>query len=300
MKIRIAAIADVGKERSNQEDALLVCPDLACQEWHEQVTTDYLPISPSGTLLIAADGMGGANAGEVASGLAVSTFKKIFTPELAAQAIDHEELIEGMLSDALSRANDAILKHMEQDFSTDGMGTTLVVCWVIGNKAHVLWCGDSRCYLYRPCDGGLRRLTKDHSLVQEMIDRGEITEEEAQVHPDSNIITQVLGDFTPQPDVSTCDVQPGDLLLLCSDGLCGYCSDDAIATTLKKNYRDAEQCKQQLLKQALDAGGHDNICIVLASLIGDEDCAPKEEQDDEKSACGIMSFFRKLFGSSQS
>ena len=274
MKIKIAAITDVGKDRENNEDAFIICPDLGKQEWDKNLTSSYVPVSEYGSIAIVADGMGGANAGEVASAIATQTVKDTFTKETVNNCIKNG-LIDELLQKAVKKADEAIAKRMWEDPSTAGMGTTIVICWVINDTAHIAWCGDSRCYLYHPVKG-LKPLTKDHSYVQELIDKGEITEEESFAHPDSNIITRGLGDEIPDstPEVVSQPLTPNDLLLLCSDGLSGYCPNKAIENVLSSHYTDIEACRDQLLKLALDAGGYDNVCIALASLIGDTQDKP--------------------------
>ena len=160
---------------------------------------------------------------------------------------------------------------------TSGMGTTLVLCWIIGGKAYVAWCGDSRCYIYNP-KNGLTQITKDHSYVQEMVDKGELRAEDAFMHPDGNIITKGLGDFdvdeSSVPDIITIRVKSNDLLLLCSDGLCGFCKKAEIENVLDQNYTEIHRCGDELLQIALDAGGYDNITIALASVIADNEIQP--------------------------
>ena len=123
---------------------------------------------------------------------------------------------------------------------------------------------------------GLKLLSKDHSLVQELIDKGEITEKEAFTHPDNNVITRGLGDVNSQslPDIVSYSIAPNDIILLCSDGLCGYTSNKEIEQVLDANSIDIMKCRDELLKLALDAGGYDNICISLASLINDNQSVP--------------------------
>ena len=182
---------------------------------------------------------------------------------------------------------------MVADADTGGRGASIGICGVVGEKAHVAWCGDSRCYVHHP-EAGLRRLTKDHSLVQELVDKGEITEDEAFNHPDNNIITRGLGDFQTQAkaDIITYDLHPNDTILLCSDGLCGYCADPDIEKTINSHYVDASLCRDKLLNQALDVGGYDNIAIVLASVIGDNDEKPAELKPSI-----LKSLLRRIMGS---
>ncbi len=287
MKIKISGLTDAGKVRDNNEDALLFCQDLANPVWQDGITDGYLSVGSSGSLLIVADGMGGANAGEVASALAIESVKDYFLPNRAQSAID-QDMINEMLQRSVVMADRNINQRMSEDPSSKGMGTTIVICWVIGKKAHVAWCGDSRCYILKN-KKGLQRLTTDHSYVQELVNQGEITEEEAFNHPQNNIITRGLGDFQAYPtaDILSFDIESGDMIMLCSDGLCGYCTDEEIEHTMQDYQEDATACSKQLLKIAMDAGGQDNITVLTASVIGDkEDCPPKPKK----------TFFKRLFG----
>ena len=267
MKIKITAVTDVGKERENNEDNLMFCPSVLKQDWQQNQTDGYAKIEELGALLIVADN--------------------------ARKALASEAQMEDLMQQAIDDASMKIDKRMCEDPDTDGMGTTIVICWVVGEKAHVAWCGDSRCYVHHP-EAGLRRLTKDHSLVQELVDKGEITEDEAFNHPDNNIITRGLGDFQTQAkaDIITYDLHPNDTILLCSDGLCGYCADPDIEKTINSHYVDASLCRDKLLNQALDVGGYDNIAIVLASVIGDNDEKPAELKPSI-----LKSLLRRIMGS---
>ena len=274
MKVKITAVTNTGKERTNNEDAYLLCPDILLQDWTQDGTSSYIPLNKYGSVFVVADGMGGANAGEVASALATNSVRRAFSKEKVENALK-EGNIEGILQSCIKEADAAINKRICEDPDTFGMGTTIVVCWVIDNTAHVAWCGDSRCYVYNPYKG-LRQLTKDHSLVQELIDKGEITEEEAFTHPDNNVITRGLGDFDSQsiPEIIKYPLRGNDIILLCSDGLCGYCTNKEIEKVIEKYNTDITKCRDELMKLALDEGGYDNICIVLASLIGDSQSVP--------------------------
>lgn len=274
MKISIAAITDIGKERTNNEDAFLICPDLTEQNWSLSETPSYIELGKYGSLLIVADGMGGPKAGEIASSMAIQSIQQFFSTTAIENALKNNGIKE-FLHTCIIDADNAINQRMFEDPDTSGMGTTIVVCWIIENTAHIAWCGDSRCYVYNPLQG-LKPLTKDHSLVQELIDKGEITEKEAFTHPDNSIITRGLGDFDAQsePDIVTYSLKPNDTILMCSDGLCGFCTNDEISKILGDNFIDIKKCRDELLKIALNAGGYDNICIALASLIGDEQTAP--------------------------
>ena len=260
MKIKIVATTDTGYERTNNEDAfnaatkkrladaILAKKDLRSDEvlckhadWVEQFLPKYASV----------------------------------TKDNIEKAIKDDE-IDGLFYSSIKDADEAIKKKILEDPDTIGMGTTIVVCWVMDGIAHIAWCGDSRCYIYNAFKG-LIPLTKDHSLVQELIDKGEITEEEAFTHPDNNVITRGLGevDSQPQPDIVSYSICANDILLVCSDGLCGYCTNKEIERVLDKDNIDIMKCRDELMKLALNAGGYDNICIALASLIGDNQSVPQ-------------------------
>jgi protein phosphatase len=291
MKISIAAKTDVGRGRENNEDAFAFCTDVINPDWHHDHTKGYVPLGAAGALLIVADGMGGANAGEVASAITIDTVKEMFADKSADDLALTDEKAAELLSKAVRQADKAILQRMCDDPDTAGMGTTVVICWVTDEKAYIAWCGDSRCYSYSTADG-LQALTKDHSYVQELIDKGEITEAEAFNHPDNNIITRGLGEFETEAkaDVHICPVSAGNTFLLCSDGLCGYCTNEQIAQVLEAGHKDTNGCAKQLLDMALDVPGDDNICLIVATLLGDDD----DEDDGQPSK--FVQFFKNMFG----
>lgn len=275
MKIRIVSLTDVGKERDNNEDALAFCADLYEQRWNK-TDKGYISLGKLGAITVVADGMGGAEAGEVASGLAIQVMKKRLQPQAINELVSRPlSYIHEYLISCISEANETILEYEQKNPDVIGMGTTIVVAWIIGGKIHVAWCGDSRCYVYNP-KKGLNTLTKDHSYVQELIDSKKISEEEAFTHPDSNIITRCLGDAdtSSKPDVLTEELIEGDVVLLCSDGLCGYCRDKQIEKVLYKYYKDVDKCCESLVSLALNSGGYDNITVSLVSTVSDCQNAP--------------------------
>ena len=275
MKIKISSVLDIGK-RENNEDDMAFCPDLSNPEWRKDKMDAYISLGKSGSLAVIADGMGGANAGEVASSIAIKTVKEMFSTERTAAAVSGgDDTIKSLLEETVKKADSDILARIAVDDDTRGMGTTIVICWLLDNKAYIAWCGDSRCYVFHPV-AGLKALSHDHSVVQELVDKGEITPEEAFYHPDGNIITRGLGDIGDdgQPDVMVYPVKLGDTLILCSDGLCGYCEDKDIQEIMDESYLDVTECSDRLLKLTLDAGGHDNIAIIVQSVIGDDQDKP--------------------------
>jgi serine/threonine protein phosphatase PrpC len=216
-KISISALTDTGKVRTQNEDNFIVCTDLDNNSW--VLSEGWIELSKKGCLLVLADGMGGANAGEVASSLAVDAIKESFSA-LTLQLIEVEATRKEFLLAAILKAHERIVAKAKSDPTFDGMGTTIVIAWAIQSKLYVCWCGDSRAYKYNTSKG-LRLMTKDHSVVWALVEAGKLTPDEADVHPDNNIITQSLGDPAnlPKPDIVVEDLEAGDKILLCSDGL---------------------------------------------------------------------------------
>src|SRR3954447_16073610 len=207
-------------------------------------------------LFVIADGMGGAQAGEVASGMAVDT--------LAQGLPDGDGPVQDRLADRVHEANAAIYEKSRSSTERAGMGTTLTAAYVDADEAAIAHVGDSRAYLFR--DGTLRRLTDDHSLVEEFRRQGKLTEEEARDHPQKSIITRALG---PEPfvevDRQTLPLRDGDVLLLCSDGLTTMITEDAVRDLLADGATLAE-AGEALVNAANDAGGRDNITVVLVRV----------------------------------
>lgn len=276
MKINICALSDIGKERTNNEDAVSVCPDLAKPTWNRFATNGYTSLSSFGAVSIIADGMGGANAGEIASSLAIEHIEKSFRGADYEKIIVSDNDIYTFLRDCIAKSNRAILDYVVESPDSIGLGTTIVLLWLVNGKAYVAWCGDSRCYCFNP-NSGLKQLTKDHSLVQELVDKGEIKAEEAFNHPDNNIITRCLGDVDaePEPGFLTYSIEDGDIFLLCSDGLCGYCRDSKMEKVMYKHYDNIDKCLHSLLQLALKTGGQDNISISLCATLPEAQMAPK-------------------------
>lgn len=266
---KMTAETNVGLVRTNNEDNFIVNPDPTVENnWFvpadaEQVIT----MGENGCILVVADGMGGMNAGEVASDIAVTSIKEAFSKVKDFEEIkDDIEHIEPFLKKIVVEADGAIKKRLKEDPSTSGMGTTVVVAWVVNTTVHIVWCGDSRAYLFNP-NSGIIRLTKDHSYVQELVDTGKLDEELAFDHPNSNIITRSLGDSPKkaQPDYVCRELQQGDVLLLCSDGLCGLCRDEQIGEVMAQA-NDMSQCRDNLIEAALEAGGYDNVTVALMKI----------------------------------
>jgi protein phosphatase len=219
-------------------------------------------------LFVVADGMGGAQAGEVASKMAVETLERGL-PDGAGPAQDR-------LAERVEEANVAVYDRSQREVELAGMGTTLTAAYIDAEEAAIAHVGDSRAYLFR--DGELRRLTRDHSLVEEFVREGKLTEEEAREHPQKSIITRALG---PEPvvqvDRQTLPLRAGDVLLLCSDGLTGMIGEDDIVDVLERA-PSLQVAGDELIDAANEQGGRDNITVVLLRVDEAGADAPDTEQ----------------------
>ena len=270
LTFKITVATNVGLVRSNNEDNFIVNPDLTTSDWYVPSDTDQvISLGENGAVLVVADGMGGMNAGEVASELAVNGIRRSFSEiEDFSKVTDCSNHIESFLKKAIVDADSEIKGRVKEDPSTSGMGTTIVIAWVVGNVVHVAWCGDSRAYLFNR-QSGLSRLSKDHSYVQELVDAGKLDAELAFDHPNSNIITRSLGDSNvkAQPDYICKRLSAGDCIILCSDGLCGLVRDEEMLEVLMQEHESIEEVKNELFKAALEAGGYDNITIGILQCV---------------------------------
>jgi serine/threonine protein phosphatase PrpC len=234
MRVIVGAASDIGQVREGNEDSFLV----------EQ------------PLYVVADGMGGHRGGEVASELALETIQSLFLRR------------EGSLVTQVEEANRRVFERSQSDRNVAGMGTTLTAALVDGSRVQLAHVGDSRAYLFR--DHELTILTEDHTLVHRMVIAGEITEEEAEVHPHRSILTRALGvDGRIQVDELAIDVRPGDRILLCTDGLTGMVSEEQIRTILDSMPGDAQGAVERLIAEANRAGGVDNITAVVLDFTDD-------------------------------
>jgi protein phosphatase len=233
---RVGVITDTGRKRRHNEDAYVCEPPL----------------------FAIADGMGGAQAGEVASRLAAAALK-----ESATQAGGERRIV-----DLIQEANRRVYDRSNTDPNTSGMGTTITVALVENGTVAVGHVGDSRAYLIR--DGRMEQITEDHSLVNELLKSGKLSPEEAHTHPQKSVITRALG-TDPDVDVDTFTIgaQPGDVFLLCSDGLTDMVDEGAILELVERNRTDIDGALKALVRAANRGGGEDNITVV-AFEIGEE------------------------------
>jgi protein phosphatase len=267
-RVRAFGLTDKGRVRPSNEDHFLVA-DLSRTLRIQQTSLPQAATFQGrsrGHVLLVADGMGGHAAGEVASALSVETVEE-FAVELLRRFSNLKASDDnGVISDlrqVVCQADARIVEEVALHPELAGMGTTLVMAFSSGSRLFVIHAGDSRCYLFR--GGVTQRLTEDHTMVAEMVGRGEISPEQARHHPHRNIVTNVLGGGTAgvQVDVQRVSLEPGDVLLLCSDGLTDMLDDGRIAEILATEAEPEAACKR-LVAEANEAGGHDNITAVVA------------------------------------
>ena len=225
---------DVGCVRDHNEDSLVVAPPL----------------------FAVADGMGGHAAGEVASEIAVNVLAELAPKDLDGAALEH----------AVEEANHEIIRAARDGRGRDGMGTTLTACMLENERLIIAQVGDSRAYLLH--HGKLQQLTRDHSLMADMIEAGQLTPEEARHHPQRSVITRALGsDPNTRPDMYEINVETGDRLLVCSDGLSSMIEDEQIEAVMRR-VPDPQRCASQLVNEAIAAGGHDNVTVIVSNVTG--------------------------------
>ena len=254
--------------RSNNEDNFQLTDHLTGNQW-SFMTDREVELDEKGALLIVCDGMGGMNAGEVASKLAVETMKEWFSPErLTDDVIATSESIISYIEKAIIAADEQIKEEGKNDRGKEGMGSTIVLAWIIRQSVFIGWCGDSRAYRFNPTNG-LKLLSHDHSYVQELVDSGLLSEALAFDHPNNNIITRCLGDQiqTAAPDIQTYPLYDGDVIMLCSDGLSGVFRDHETEAVMRENANSMATCRDALWDAARSAGWHDNVTIGLCRIV---------------------------------
>ena len=250
--LEIASCTDPGMVRSHNEDSIAA--------------------DAANGLVVLADGMGGYNAGEVASGMATTVIVTEMQQALASTApyqIDprtNQEIARRLVREQVLKANSSIYQAAQSQPQYAGMGTTLVVALFYDNRVLVAHLGDSRLYLLR--DGAFRQVTRDHSLLQEQIDSGLISPEQAKHAQHKNLVTRALGiDPSVEPEIHEYAARPGDLYLMCSDGLNDMVDDEDISMTLQALGANLKLAAQQLVQMANDNGGRDNVSVILVRVL---------------------------------
>lgn len=237
--MRIYSATDVGQKRKMNQDYVFVSQE---------------PVGNLPNLFAVADGMGGHNAGDYASAHAVQTLVSQIQADADFNPIK-------VIRHAIEAANTEIIDQAQRDEGLRGMGTTMVVATIVGNYAYVANVGDSRLYVVQ---GKIRQVTRDHSLVQEMVRLGEINAEEARNHPDKNIITRALGaEKTVDVDFFDLKLEPGNTILMCSDGLSNMVEDRKMEEIITNPDKDITWKGDTLIREANQNGGKDNIAVIL-------------------------------------
>ncbi|MCC7462276.1 MAG: Stp1/IreP family PP2C-type Ser/Thr phosphatase [Gammaproteobacteria bacterium] len=251
-KLRCVGLTDTGRIREHNEDTIAFDADAG--------------------LLVLADGMGGYNAGEVASGIAVKTIIHLVRDALEREDLSQPDAATGLsrpaiiLRDAIARANKIIYQTARTQPQCEGMGTTIVAAVFFDNRIAVAHVGDSR--LYRLRGSALDQVTLDHSLLQELVDRGFYSPEEAQRAANKNYVTRALGvEASVEVEVQEHPAQRGDVYVLCSDGLSDMVEDDDIGLTINTFGANLDTVAKQLIQLGNDNGGKDNISVVLAQVL---------------------------------
>jgi PPM family protein phosphatase len=264
--VHVFGRTDVGRNREHNEDAFTVA-DLTANKATLQPDVRTHRCGERGSIFMVADGMGGAAAGEIASQMAVDTvIREMQEHWLTAETNDGETFARAIRR-ATAATNSEIHSFAVQHPEYRGMGTTATIAGLLGDTLYVAQVGDSRAYLVR--DGVARQITKDQSLMQKLVEAGELTEEEAEQSERRNIILQALGpENSVKVDLTHQRVRRGDVLVLCSDGLSGQVSKDEIAQIVGAEPDLPAACKR-LIDRANDTGGPDNITVVLARFEGD-------------------------------
>ncbi len=244
--LKTFSATDIGRKRKLNQD---------------YVYTSEQPVGPLKNLFIVADGMGGHNAGDYASRYTVETMAGLIENATGDD-------VEKVLNDAIQTANRQLRKRASEDESLYGMGTTVVACTVDGRYLHVANVGDSRLYLIRQGGSVISQITKDHSLVQEMVRMGGLDEEEARNSKDKNIITRAVGASEDLlVDFFHLELAQDDMILMCSDGLTNMLEDEEIRMIVS-GQRDIVEKAQKLISEANEHGGKDNIAVVLVEPFG--------------------------------
>ena len=268
ISFKLFADTDIGL-RDNNEDSFIVNRNLLYDNWEVPVNEqEIISLGEKGCLMVVADGMGGMNAGEVASAIAIQTVQDMFSPsKIPVEVVSKPDAIKSFMKKVIITADQQVKLHCKEYPDTEGMGSTIVMAWIVAGYAYIGWLGDSRAYSHLP-GKGILRLTKDHSYVQELVDAKMLSEEEAMYHDQSNVITRSLGDASQKakPDIISHRLAKNEIILLCSDGLCGYCADADIAGIIEDSSENLKNCQQALVNAALEADGSDNITVALLQI----------------------------------
>jgi protein phosphatase len=280
IRVKLCARTDVGQIREHNEDNFLVA-DLTRRAKGSVDSARFAAIGHQGSVFAVCDGMGGAAAGEVASQLAVDiVYERMVDGLDDSHVLSRDELARRLVR-AIEAAGLRIFQEAKADRTRRGMGTTVTAAALVDGYLFFAQVGDSRGYVLR--QGQLVQLTRDQSLVNQLIEAGQLTEEEAETFEHNNIILQALGTAdTVQVDLTYCELRRGDTVLLCSDGLSGMVRFDEIREVLKSTTNDPVEACRVLIERANQAGGHDNVTVIVGQFDGDGIPAPSGESEPLK------------------
>lgn len=267
--------------RNGNEDNFYVDDDLTDGTTNSSAQDEIVHLGDKGMLMVVADGMGGMNAGEVASQIAIDTVKSAFSANSVSNSIvANVQTRQKYLEHVIKTADKNIKSEARKDRSHEGMGSTIIMAWLYGDELTISWCGDSRAYIFNE-KSGIRLISQDHSYVQELVNKGVLTYDQTFDHPQNNIITRSLGDPTKEarPESKTLKVGKGDIILLCSDGLSGVLRDrktydangqllpeENLEDIIRANTSSMKACQEALWEAAERGGWYDNVTAILCQI----------------------------------
>lgn len=267
--------------RSGNEDNFYVDDDLTDNTANKVAQDEVIQLGDLGMLMVVADGMGGMNAGEVASQIAIDTVKAAFTPiSITDTIVATTQTRQKYLEQVIKVADKNIKSEARKNSSREGMGSTIIMAWLYGDELTISWCGDSRAYIFND-KSGIRLISQDHSYVQELVNKGLLTYDQTFDHPQNNIITRSLGDPTKdaRPESKTLKIGKGDIILICSDGLSGVLRDrksydtngqlfpeENLEDIIRSNSASMKTCREALWGAAERGGWYDNVTAILCQI----------------------------------
>lgn len=304
IKFQLVAYTDAagkftpGAYLNGNEDNFYIDDDLRDEVACSVKSGETKILSDEGMIMVVADGMGGMNAGEVASDIAVQTVREFFTSrKITSELSSSFEKRRDYLEKAIKECDKRIKEDARKNPDHEGMGSTIIIAWIANGEATISWLGDSRAYRYNPASG-LELLSKDHSYVQELVDKGAITYDQSFDHPQGNIVLRSLGDSSskPKPESRNFTVSENDLFILCSDGLSGVLRDrkstdpitglpypeENIEDIVVENFDDINRCREALFEAAERGEWYDNVTAVLCKILSVEDSNPQSTDDSPK------------------
>ena len=288
IKFRLVAYTDAAGKftpeaaRGGNEDNFFVDDNLEAGTPSQMKQDEVINLSSLGVLMVVADGMGGMNAGEIASQIAIDTVRDSFVKsKLSDAVISTSDSRSRYMEKVIKAADKAIKLDARNNPEHEGMGSTIIIGWLYGNELTISWCGDSRAYIFND-KYGIRLISRDHSYVQELVNKGVLTYVQTFDHPQNNIVTRSLGDPTKEakPESKTIKVGKGDIILLCSDGLSGVLRDrktyndkgipypeQNLEDIIRLHSSSMKDCRLALWEAAEKGGWYDNVTAILCQIV---------------------------------